>query len=384
MASASPVRERPTSIEEAAGLVRSLGEAGRPLRVRGGGTKLAWDPRGTAPDTELETAGLARIVEHNQGDFTAVVEAGVRLGDAQAVFADAGQMLALDPPLGEGDAATIGGVMASVDSGPLRHRYGGVRDLVLGVTVVLSDGTVAKAGGRVIKNVAGYDLGKLFAGSQGTLGLIARVSLRLHPLARQTATARAVSPDPGRLASAARALAGLPLEADCLDVAWEGDTGAVLVRFAGATGTDRARATVARLRSFHLDEAEVVEDDGAVWDRQRDAQRLGDGVVVKVASVISGLDAVLHAGTQTGGRIVSRASLGLSWVAFAPSDDLVARVESFRASLPEATLTVLDGASRVTHPWPVPSPGAQAVMERIKARFDPAHVFRPGALGEGA
>ena len=109
--------------------------------------------------------------------------------------------------------------------GPLRHRYGGVRDLVVGITVALSDGSLAKAGGRVIKNVAGYDLGKLFAGSFGTLGLAVTVALRLHPRPDETATAWGASADPAALAGAAAALAALPLEADCLDVAWRDDAG---------------------------------------------------------------------------------------------------------------------------------------------------------------
>ena len=103
------------------------------------------------------------------------------LGRLREKFAEAGQMLALDPP---GDDATIGGIVATGDSGPLRHRYGGPRDLVLGVTIALPDGTVARAGGKVIKNVAGYDLSKLMTGAFGTLGVIAQVALRLHPLPR--------------------------------------------------------------------------------------------------------------------------------------------------------------------------------------------------------
>src|SRR5215208_5302014 len=154
------------ALEELAGRIRSHGTAGEAVRPVGGGTKLAWGgPAGDAVD--LETSGLDSIAEHNVGDFTAVLEAGVRLADAQAAFATENQMLALDPPLGAGDEATVGGVMATNDSGPLRHRFGGVRDLVVGVTVVLSDGTIAKSGGKVIKNVAGYDLAKLFTGSFG-------------------------------------------------------------------------------------------------------------------------------------------------------------------------------------------------------------------------
>lgn len=132
----------------------------------------------------LSTARLNRLLEHEPGDLTAIVEAGIRLSDLQAVLAPHGQMLALDPP---GDP-TIGACLAGDLSGPRRHRYGAMRDLVIGVTVVLADGTVASSGGKVVKNVAGYDLGKLFSGSRGRLGLIARVALRLHPRPAAEAT----------------------------------------------------------------------------------------------------------------------------------------------------------------------------------------------------
>ena len=147
----------------------------------------------------LETGGLDRILEHNVGDFTAVLEAGVPFADAQQAFAEHGQRLAWDPPEGgrDGRLATVGGIVATADSGPLRHRYGGVRDLVVGMNVVLSDGTIAKSGGKVIKNVAGYDVAKLFAGSFGTLGLIASVSVRLHPLPGPHRDRRDRAPQPG-------------------------------------------------------------------------------------------------------------------------------------------------------------------------------------------
>ena len=186
----------------------------------------------------LETGGLDRILEHNTGDFTAIVEAGVPLAQAQAAFAEHGQMLALDPALG--GAATVGGVMATNDSGPLRHRYGSMRDLVVGATVGLSDGTLAKSGGKVIKNVAGYDLAKLFTGSFGTLGLIVRVAVRLHPLPPRTASAAGASDDPEVLGDAAIALASHPLEADCLDLDWRDGAGRLLVRFGSAAAPDQA------------------------------------------------------------------------------------------------------------------------------------------------
>jgi glycolate oxidase FAD binding subunit len=359
--------ERPETVEAAAGLLRELGE--RTVRPRGGGTKLGWTA-GDDPSVDLDTRGLNRILEHNVGDFTAVLEAGVPLAEAQEAFARSDQMLALDPPLGEGDAATIGGVIASNDSGPLRHRFGGVRDVVVGITVVLSDGTVAKSGGKVIKNVAGYDLAKLFAGSLGTLGLIARVAVRLHPAPAATATVSGASDDPERLAAAAAALARLPLEADCLDVAWTEGSGRVLVRFGGATAEQLAQAAAERMDA--LDDVESADDD--VWARQRAAQR--GGLVVKVSGRPTDLPAVIRAAQEAGGTVASRAALGLSWISL-PEEDGVAAI---RGALPQRACTVLDGADRVAEPWPSVDPGRLAVMERIKARFDPARAFRPGGF----
>ena len=136
---------RPETVEEAAALLRELGAKGQAVRPVGGGTK-PWGPRGA--EAPLETGALNRILEHNVGDFTAVLEAGTPFAEAQAAFAEHGQGISWDPPVTED--STVGGIMAANDSGPLRHRYGGVRDLVVGTTVVLSDGTVAKAGGKVI------------------------------------------------------------------------------------------------------------------------------------------------------------------------------------------------------------------------------------------
>jgi glycolate oxidase FAD binding subunit len=365
-------------------MMREFGSAGRAVAIHGAGTKRDW----LAAETEvtLETTGLHRVLEHNEGDFTAVLQAGVPFAQAQAQFATAGQMLALDPPLssdGGEPRATIGGVVATADSGPLRHRYGGVRDLVLGVTIVLSDGTVAKAGGRVIKNVAGYDLGKLFAGSYGTLGLIAAVAVRLHPLAEQTATVHARSADARALARAAGRLTALPLEADSLDLSWSGAGGALLVRFAGATAAQRASETQTRIGELGVTDADVTEDDGALWAAQRASQREPHGVVIKVAGVTADTAEILDAAQAIGARVVVRPALGLAWVALADGEDIEQRVGQLRSALPALRLTALDGAAAVAQRWPAPAPGALEVMERIKARFDPAHICAPGAFVGG-
>ena len=143
-------------------------------------------------DVVLSTAHMNRILEHEPGDLTVIVEAGLRLSELQEALAPHGQMLALDPP---GDP-TLGACLAGDLSGPRRHRFGAMRDLVIGVTIVLADGTIASSGGRVVKNVAGYDLGKLFSGSRGRLGLIARLALRLHPRPSSEATVVVETDDP--------------------------------------------------------------------------------------------------------------------------------------------------------------------------------------------
>ncbi len=272
----------PSTIDEAAAMIK--GCAGiSPVGAGSHGIPVSGEP--------LSTGRLNRVLEHNPGDFTAVLEAGVPLAEAQEAFRSANQWLALDPPGG----GTIGGLVATADSGPARHRYGAVRDLVIGITVVLSDGTVARAGGKVIKNVAGYDLAKLFAGSYGTLGLIAEVAVRLHPLPLRTATVTGTSADPARLAAAARKLIARPLEADCLDVAWSGHGGQVLVRFGGHTAAERADA--ARPLFDGLDDITVVTDDGAIWATQRENQRNPDGLTLKLSGRPTDLEKVLAPGT---------------------------------------------------------------------------------------
>ena len=213
---ASSTVRRPTSVDEAAAV---LHDSRGGVLFRGAGTKMSWAGRPHDPDLVLETAALDQLLEHNPADMTASVQAGMPLRALQDRLAEAGQWLALDPPT-EPDGATVGGLLATGESGPRRLRYGALRDLVIGLTLVLPDGTVAHAGGRVIKNVAGYDLSKLVSGSLGTLGLIAEVVLRLHPLPETTATVVVPSSVQEATARSLALLAG-PLEPAAVD--WVGD-----------------------------------------------------------------------------------------------------------------------------------------------------------------
>jgi glycolate oxidase FAD binding subunit len=337
----------------------SLREASA-LRVVSGGTKMSWGRPVEAP--ELSVAELDAIVEHNEGDLTAILQAGVPVATAQAAFARAGQMLALDPP---DDGATIGGVVATGDSGPLRHRYGGPRDLVLGVQVALPDGTLARAGSKVIKNVAGYDLAKLMTGAFGTLGVVTEVSVRLHPRPRDRLTVVIRRDEPRALAAVAAELTHRPLEAERLDLRWEAGSGAVLVQLCGPSAPERAASI----------DGEVVEDDGELWAAQRAAQR--GPVVLRVSTTQQRLADVLAAAREHDAVCVARAAHGLAWLRFESADAEL--VTALRARLGACVLLDAPAAlRRAVDPWGPLT--AEPLMRRIKARFDPHDTLNPGLL----
>ena len=364
-------------------VLAALLAAGEPVMPVGGGTKLGWGAPGQRGLIPLSTAGLDQLVEHNEGDLTAVIQAGVGLAAAQERFATAGQRLALDPPDGSG-RATLGGVVATGDSGPLRHRFGSVRDLILGVQVALPDGTVARAGSKVIKNVAGYDLAKLMCGSLGTLGVVCEVTVRLHPRPAESATAVGRGADPDTIAAAGRALARLPLELEALDLRWEDGAGAVLARAVGHAAGEQSDAAAAVLRGAGL-EAEIVKDDDALWAAQRAAQRAAAAAggeappagapeaVVRVSALPVRLGEVLRAGSL----VVARAGLGLAWVHVPADPDAIAEL---RARLAPAPCVVLDAPEELraaVDPWGVADGPELTLMRRVKERFDPAGVCNP-------
>jgi glycolate oxidase FAD binding subunit len=386
----------PRTFDAAARMLAQASAKRRSVRFRGAGTKLDWGRPPRPADVELSTMRLNRVVEHNVGDLTAIMQAGVPLADAQRTFAAAGQMLALDPPLrgsappvaGYGDqptaGATIGGIAATADSGPLRHRYGAPRDLIVGATIALSDGTIAKSGGKVIKNVAGYDLAKLFAGSFGTLGLILSVSVRLHPLPPDATTTLGVAADPALLGRAAIALAAAPLEFEALDVRWHDEEGAILARCAGTEHARRARRAARLMEGLGLGEVEVTGDDEPLWERQRAGQRAHDRgrAVVRVAAAPTELPAVLRATNDCGGTLVGRAALGISYVELVPE-----ALRQLRALAPPGASAILQDAPaaiRAQHdPWGALEPTTLELMRSVKARFDPTRTCNSGLFVGG-
>src|SRR5690349_15755659 len=170
----------PASTQEAADLLRAAAAAGLAVVPRGAGTGFGWGSPPSRCDLVVDLRAMNQVIEHEAGDLVVRVQAGMTIGQLASALASvsgAGQELALDVPA----EATVGGVVATGTTGPRRLRYGSPRDLLLGLTVVRADGVIARSGGKVVKNVAGYDIGKLFAGSHGTLGLITEATFRLHP-----------------------------------------------------------------------------------------------------------------------------------------------------------------------------------------------------------
>ena len=194
-------------MHEAAEVLARAAEAGQRVSIERAGGEVV-----------ISTKRLDQVLEHEAGDLTAIVEAGVRVRDLNAQLADHGQMFALDPP----GNPTIGACIAANLSGPRRHRYGTARDLVIGITVVLADGTIASSGGKVVKNVAGYDLGKVFCGSEGRFGLIARAALRLYPRPEVARTLAVPVESPVDAVTRVRAILRGPFTPSAVDIVWPG------------------------------------------------------------------------------------------------------------------------------------------------------------------
>jgi|HubBroStandDraft_2_1064218.scaffolds.fasta_scaffold00797_2 glycolate oxidase FAD binding subunit len=176
----------PADEQQLAAVLRLATGAGLAVIPRGGGTKISWGNPPARADIILSTSRLDKMIEHAWADLTVSVEAGCTILKLQSALARHGQRLALDPLWPA--QATIGGILSTNDSGSLRLRFGALRDLIIGVTLALPDGTLASSGGKVVKNVAGYDLPKLVTGALGTLAVITRAVFRLHPLPRNTKT----------------------------------------------------------------------------------------------------------------------------------------------------------------------------------------------------
>ncbi|MCS6963815.1 MAG: FAD-binding oxidoreductase [Thermoflexus sp.] len=401
---------QPQTVEEVAEVLREAARSGWAVVPWGSGAHQGIGHAPTRYDLALDLTRLSRVLRHRPANLTIRVEAGMRLADLNAMLAEHGQWLPLDPPFGE--RATIGGILATGLSGPLRARYGSARDLLIGIRVALADGTLIQGGGEVVKNVAGYDLPKLFHGSLGTLGVMVEAAFKLWPRPKAEATwafgfSRMEDALPLTLSMLRHP--GFPLAVEVLNArAWEmlrgtlelpEDPGArvwVLVRAGGwpaqveRIGRDAAAAASGAQVKDRLTE----ETASLLWSRIPDIGFLPspaprDGMSVRLGLLPSQLAegaAALEAAEEI--RVVWRAhgTLGLIYAeGRGPMEALLQWADALRsfALAQGGHFTILGGpesAKRAMGLWAPLRPEAE-VMRRIKAQLDPEGRLNPGRFG---
>jgi glycolate oxidase FAD binding subunit len=428
----------PASVAEASAVMRVAAEQDLTVVPRGSGSRLDWGAPPRRCDLVVDTLRLDRVIEHAAGDLVTRVQAGVGLQELGDLLAATGQQLALDVPPGANGlagSATAGGTLATGMAGPRRLRYGTPRDLVIGITVVRADGTVASSGGKVVKNVAGYDLGKLFAGSYGTLGLIAEAVFRLHPLPTGAAytTVDAASPADAHRAAAAAAASELAPTAVEISQAGRGHPVRVGVLLEG--DPDGVDERAAHLRELLGAGAVTSPDAPGWWGRIEPSPGPGStgaaadgsgtgsgpgagggpdpgGTLIRVAFWAAALPAVLtvigHAAEVAGldPLVAGSAAAGVIYVGLGAGAGPAA-VAAFVAALREAIARgeadarpasapvpdsppVLASAVVVHAPPAVreqvdmwgPVPGLP-LMRAVKDQFDPGHRMSPGRFAGG-
>ena len=381
----------PATMEETSEVMKLASREGLAVSPRGGGTKMGLGNPPRRVDLILSTARMDRIIEHVPGDQIVRVQAGVKLQDLQENLAESDQMLGVDPPE---EGATVGGTVAANSSGPRRLRYGTIRDLIIGVKVVLADGTVAKAGGKGVKNVAGYDLSKLFTGSLGTLGVIAEANFRLHPIRETARTVFLEVDDHAKIANAVQELTHSSLSQfvlDALEMRWEGGRGVIAALFEGIEPAVEAQSSAATevLRSHG--EANVLdEDDGEeFWERFArrpwDAGDVGLKIGAPPSDLTAVLDSVVGAAERAGVEVSlsGHAGTGVTFAGLSGGEDaLVEVIEEVReirlrrggsVVVQEAPLTIKERLD-------VWGSGGDylGLTRRVKEKFDPGYILNPG------
>ena len=382
----------PGSIEETSGLMRLANDEGLTVAPRGGGTKTGWGNPPRELDLILSTVRMNDVIEHVPGDQVVRVQAGLDLEALQERLGRSDQMLGIDPS--EKDAgATVGGVVAANSSGPRRYRYGTIRDLIIGLTVVLPDGTVAKAGGKVVKNVAGYDLSKLFTGSLGTLGVIAECNFRLHPRPETARTVAVDLPDTASAGAASQAILHAQVVPSAVELLWGGETRMLTVLIEGIPSGVEAQAETASHILGGFGEVRTLTDDEAGSSSPPGAG--DDEVALKIsappAELAGVLDSTLGASSRLGvtPRITGHAGTGVTYVGLSGGDEeaRAAVVEELREIwLRHGGSVVVRGASQAfkerVEAWG-PIGTRLDLTRRVKEKFDPRGILNPGRFVGG-
>jgi glycolate oxidase FAD binding subunit len=376
----------PASAEATAAIMGWASREKLSVFVRGAGTKIEWGPAPRSFDVLISTGRLDAVVAHRHGDLTATIQAGATLGAVNRTLGLHRQWIPLDPP--GADRATIGGLVATNDSGPRRHRYGAPRDLIIGVEFARADGRLAKGGGIVVKNVAGYDLPRLMTGSFGSLGVIVAATFKLYPLTAASRTLIVELPAFGDLGT----LAGRILSSQLTPTALEFATHPLrlLIRFESIEASvEQQAATLEKL----VDECGFTaramsgSDETGLWQEHANVAKRHQGALIKVSVLPTELAGTLRLiDTLAGERgYVAAGRAGLGVFLLSIGEDISAQtrvIEGLRDVLPRGrgSAVVVQGSLELkTHVdvWG-PIGDGLSLMRNVKKQFDPAGVLSPG------
>jgi len=379
-----PVVALPESPEELAKILAAASLDRQSTVLRGGATKLEWGRLADRVDLVIGTEKLDRLLAHRYSDMTATVQAGVTLAALNRRLAEHGQYLPVESAF---DRATIGGIIATNDAGPMRHRFGTPRDLLIGVTLAMTDGRLVKAGGMVVKNVAGYDLGKLVSGSHGTLAAVVDATFKLLPMPLASTTLVATYADGQALAHDVAVLHASQVELTSFDISvstqgrW-----LLLMRMASGPAAIDAQAAEARRVLLSAPTAVSGDDERMLWDEQIRAPWSDGGTIVRfswlpaklpaVASLIEGLRTHGCRVETFTGRIMGAGLLRLA----GEEPALAAALGDLRRSTSVGHVVLLRATRRLKELVDVwgPATGANEVARVLKRKFDPAGILNAG------
>lgn len=360
----------PQTTEQVAAVLRYANANGMDVEIAGAGTKRGW-AGAVRGELVLETRGLTGVCDHSWQDLTATVRAGSTWAEMQRILAQHRQMVALDPLWP--DRATVGGVIATNDSGALRLKYGSLRDLVIGMTIVLADGTIARSGGKVVKNVAGYDLHKLMIGAFGTLAVVTEVTFRLHAIPRSTHVWSFESADAVAWGDVLLKILDSQLSVRAMQLRASAALCALDVELASIDEVMREQ-----LNWLNSLAAGASLPSGAVFGA-RERLFADDGLVVKVTMLPSAIARFSAEVVGLGGEAVTQAS-GIMTARLTDAS-AVQRLRDLIALEGAGAVTVLRGAEGL---GVLPSAGdASPLMRDIKRQFDPKATLNPGVVVGG-
>ena len=382
----------PATEQEVSKILALANEAGVAVIPRGAGSKLEWGNPPSRADLVLSMARLNRVIEHAWADMTVTVEAGCTFRKLQDDLAKHGQRIALDTLWPE--RATLGGVLSTNDSGALRLRFGSLRDLIIGITLALPDGTVAHSGGKVVKNVAGYDLQKLATGALGTLGVITRAIFRVHPLPQKSLTLSFKVTDAEQAQRVMLSIQSSKLAHTALQARFAKDIAPVLdILFEGTTpGLVGQRTQLDRL----IAPLAAKEDSPAVWDMREHLSSADAATSNFAITKISVLPATTAATIETIAHLANEHKLewtavtqatGISWLRFIGEPrEIFMALQSLRVAVERdaGSLVLLrrpDGMLSFDA-WGHAG-DALPLMRALKQRFDPRGTLNPARFVGG-